>query len=91
MPDSKCNQTHPQYPAVKQAVQTLLLSKQSCTLKEFEDQYPKLAALFERESLRNQLYRTKVNIVKELKKRGVKLSYKQEKTGLKEIEQRLNY
>ena len=69
MPDSKCNQTHPQYPAVKQAVQTLLLSKQSCTLKDFEAQYPKLAALFERDSLRNQLYRTKVNIVKEITKK----------------------
>ena len=83
MPDSKCNQTHPQYPAVKQAVQTLLLSKQSCTLKDFEAQYPKLAALFERDSLRNQIYRTKEKITNELKEKGVNLSDKQEKQGLK--------
>ena len=90
MPDSKCNQKHLQYPAVKQAVQTLLLSNQSCTLKDFEARYPKLATLFERDSLRNQIYRTKKIIEHELKNKGVKLSDTR-KTGLKEIEQRLNY
>ena len=83
MPNSKCNRTHPQYPAVKQAVQTLLLSIHSCTLKYFEEQYSKLAALFVGDSLHNQLYRTKLKVLKELNQKGVKLSDKQEKQGLK--------